>query len=94
MQVNPLGAETERLTVPVKPASGLIVMFEDADAPARAVKLVGFAERLKSVTFRVKLNPYPLVPEFPCPPTLFVEVVQVEPGFSVSVLEDAPCAGS
>jgi hypothetical protein len=76
--------------VPAKPPSGLTVTVEEAVAPARTVKVVGLVVMLKSVMFRIKLNPYPVVPEFPCPPTLFEEAVHMEPGFSVRVLEEDP----
>jgi hypothetical protein len=39
---------TARLTVPVKPPSGVIVMVERATAPEFTVRLVGLAEIAKS----------------------------------------------
>jgi hypothetical protein len=90
VQVNPLGAKAERETVPVKPLSGLRVIVESPEAPARTVTLVGLAVVTKSVTFSTKLKPNPVVPEFPCPDTLFVDAAHVAPGVSVKVLVAAP----
>ncbi len=90
----PDGTELDRLTVPVKPPSGATVTFDKPEDPAKTITVVGFADTLKSVMFKTKLKPYPVLPEFPCPETAFEDTVQEDPGFNVRVLEEDPCAGS
>jgi hypothetical protein len=65
-QVRPAGeAEVVRITVPVKPFTGLRVIVEVADASARADTPVGLAVTVKSVTMKVTVAECDRLPSVP-----------------------------
>jgi hypothetical protein len=57
--------EVVRVTVPVNPFSGLMVIVEVAVAPARADTLVGLVVTLKSVTMYVTVAEWVRLPSVP-----------------------------